>query len=226
MRCRTACGRAPAWWRKRLAQADAAAALSDADIRAQLHRHARDLGSAASRVQALALVREAAFRALRMRPYPPQLLAASLLLGGKLAEMQTGEGKTLSAGLAAAIAALAGMPVHVVTVNDYLAERDAARWRPLYEFLGLRVGAVLTAMGLPERRAAYGCDITYCTNKELVFDYLKDSVAVTGGRSGAHLALDQLARRQAATPARCCAACTSPSSTRPTASSSTKRARR
>ena len=173
-----------------LAQAEAAAALSDADIRAHLHRHARDLGSAASRVQVLALVREAAFRALRMRPYPPQLLAASLLLGGKLAEMQTGEGKTLSAGLAAAIAGCGGTPVHVVTVNDYLAERDSRTLAPLYEFLGLRVGAVLTPMGLPERRAAYGCDITYCTGKELVFDYLKDKVAVTVGRSGAHLTLD------------------------------------
>ncbi len=131
-------------------------------------------------VQALALVREAAFRALRMRPYPPQLLAASLLLGGKLAEMQTGEGKTLSAGLAAAIAGAgrhAGARGHGQRLPGRARRRTLA---PLYDFLGLRVGAVLHGMGRPERRAAYGCDITYCTNKELVFDYLRDRVAVHG----------------------------------------------
>jgi preprotein translocase subunit SecA len=136
---------------------------------------------------ALALVREAAARSLAMQPYEVQLLGAALLLRGQLAEMATGEGKTLTAGLGAALAAAAGLPVHVITVNDYLAERDAAKLAPLYHFLGLSVGVVLTGMALGARRAAYASDITYVTGKEVVFDYLKDKVACGPGRNALQL---------------------------------------
>ena len=95
-------------------------------------------------------------------------------LQGMVAEMETGEGKTLTATLPAATAALAGIPVHVVTVNDYLAGRDAEAMGPLYRALGLSVGLVVSGMDLAARRAAYACDVTYCTNKEVAFDYLKD----------------------------------------------------
>jgi len=133
---------------------------------------------------ALAGVREAATRSLGLRPYDVQLMGAALLLRGRLAEMQTGEGKTLTAGLAAALAALAGLPVHVVTVNDYLAERDAATLGPLMRFLGLDVGVVLAGMPPAMRRAQYACAVTYVTGKELVFDYLKDKVTAGTGRNG------------------------------------------
>jgi len=136
---------------------------------------------------AMALVREAAKRSLGLTPFDSQLMGAAALMAGKLAEMQTGEGKTLTAALAASVAASAGVPVHVVTVNDYLAERDAAEMRPLFGFLGLTVGVIITGMSLEARRQAYACDITYCTNKELVFDYLKDRVAAGGRSSRAQL---------------------------------------
>ncbi|WP_253262206.1 efflux RND transporter periplasmic adaptor subunit [Ramlibacter montanisoli] len=106
--------------------------------------------------------------------------------------MATGEGKTLTAGLAACVAGVAGMPVHVVTVNDYLAERDAATLGPLYAFAGLRVGVVHHGIEPAERRLAYACDVTYCTNKELVFDYLRDRVAAGGRASAAQLRSRQL----------------------------------
>ena len=163
------------------AQAGAVAALDDAALRQATRRQARLAMAAGAGVPALAAalacVREVAWRSLGLRPYPCQLMAASALLSGRLAEMATGEGKSLTAALAAAIGAAAGVPVHVVTVNDYLAARDADELRPLFAFLGLRVGAIVTGLDLDARRAAYACDITYCTNKELVFDYLKDRVA-------------------------------------------------
>jgi preprotein translocase subunit SecA len=177
--------------------AEAVAALDDAALRSQLRDGARRATAGlAPLARALALVREAAQRSLGMRPYDTQLLGASLLLRGKLAEMQTGEGKTLTAGLGAALAACAGLPVHVITVNDYLAERDAAKMRPLLAFLGASVGVVLTGMTPDERRRAYACDVTYCTGKELVFDYLKDKLACAGGPSRLALRLgDWLAGR-------------------------------
>lgn len=134
--------------------------------------------------EALVLVAELARRALGITPYPVQLVGAATLLRGRLAEMQTGEGKTLTAGLAACLGGLAGVPVHVVTVNDYLAQRDAATLGPLYALAGLRVGVIAHEVDPEDRVRAYGCEVTYCTGKELVFDYLRDRVA-TGGRASA-----------------------------------------
>ena len=142
--------------------------------------------------QAFALIREAAQRAIGQRHFDVQLLGGWVLLTGRVAEMDTGEGKTLTATLPACTAALAGMPVHVVTVNDYLAARDAEAMGPVYAALGLTVGVVKQGMDLEARRAAYGCDVTYCTNKELVFDYLKDRLVVGQVPSQTHLYLEQL----------------------------------
>ena len=121
-----------------------------------------------------AIVREIATRRLGMRPFDVQLLGGRVMLEGKIAEMETGEGKTLTATLPACAAALAGIPVHIVTVNDFLVMRDAAWMGPLYKFFGLTVGTITEGMSPEARRAAYACDITYCTNKQIVFDYLKD----------------------------------------------------
>ena len=142
--------------------------------------------------QTLALVREAAARTLGMRPHDVQMMGALSLLQGCLTEMATGEGKTLTAAVAAATAALAGIPVHVVTVNDYLAERDAETMAPLYRFFTLRVSTVVNATPAESRHAAYLCDITYCTNKELAFDYLKDRVALARSGGRVQMALDSL----------------------------------
>ncbi|HYR35386.1 MAG TPA: preprotein translocase subunit SecA [Burkholderiales bacterium] len=130
---------------------------------------------------AFALVRAAAERTIGMRHFDVQLVGGWALLQGMVAEMETGEGKTLTATLAAATAALAGRAVHVITVNDYLAERDAAALRPLYEALGLTVGCVKHGIDPEARRAAYRRDIVYCSNKEITFDYLRDRLAL-GGR--------------------------------------------
>lgn len=128
--------------------------------------------------EAFALIREAAARLLGQRHFDVQIAGGYALLQGLVAEMQTGEGKTLTATLPACTAALAGLPVHVVTVNDYLAARDADLMGPVYRALGLSVGVVTHGLTPEARRAAYACDVTYCTNKELVFDYLKDTLAL------------------------------------------------
>lgn len=128
-------------------------------------------------ITTFALIREVAWRTLNMRHHHTQIRASIALLRGEVAEMATGEGKTLAATLAASTAALMGIPVHVVSVNDYLTERDAEEMRVLYEALGLRVGVIKHDMEKEERKEAYYCDITYCSNKELVFDYLKDRIA-------------------------------------------------
>ncbi|MDJ0784046.1 MAG: prepilin peptidase [Desulfosarcinaceae bacterium] len=125
-------------------------------------------------VQAFALIRELSARTLAKRHYDVQLMGGWVILQGRLAEMETGEGKTLTATLAAATAALAGIPVHVLTVNEYLVTRDAKAMRPLYEALGLTVGAVTQEMSSEQCCAAYACDITYSTNKQVAFDYLRD----------------------------------------------------
>jgi preprotein translocase subunit SecA len=125
-----------------------------------------------------ALLREVARRELGLRHHDVQIFGALTILDGRIAEMDTGEGKTVTAALAAGLAALAGMATHVVTVNDYLAERDAATLRPFYAALGLSVGAVLHGMAPEARRAAYRCDIAYAANKELAFDYLRDRLAL------------------------------------------------
>ena len=142
-------------------------------------------------IDAFALVREQAARVLGMRPFDVQVLGGWTLLQGEIAEMQTGEGKTLTATLPAATAALAGVPVHVVTVNDYLVQRDADWMGPLYRALGLSVGIIVEGMSHEERRAAYGCDVVYCTNKQLAFDYLRDRL-VRGGLGPMRLRLDGL----------------------------------
>ena len=143
--------------------------------------------------QSFALGREAAARFLGMRHFDVQVMGGWILLNGMVAEMDTGEGKTLTATLPASTVALAGLPVHVVTVNDYLAERDAGLMQPLYQALGLSVGVVTAGMSTEARRQAYGCDVTYCTNKELVFDYLRDRIAL-GRKSGRiHLQIARLA---------------------------------
>ena len=118
----------------------------------------------AALAHAFALVREVAGRRLGKRHFPVQLMGGRVILDGGVAEMQTGEGKTLTALLPAVCMGLAGVPVHVVTVNEYLAERDAAEMEPVYNFFGLTVGRVLPEQQPPERRAAYRCDITYCVN--------------------------------------------------------------
>ncbi|MDX1698120.1 MAG: preprotein translocase subunit SecA, partial [Thiohalobacterales bacterium] len=133
---------------------------------------------------AFAIIREASGRTLGMRHHDVQLMAGRVLMNGMLAEMETGEGKTLMASLPAATAALAGIPVHVITVNDYLAGRDAEKMSPLYSFLGLSVETVREDMDEDAKRAAYAADITYCTNKQVAFDYLRDRVQLrnSGGR--------------------------------------------
>ena len=128
-------------------------------------------------IESFAIIREISGRVLGMRHHHTQIRASIAMLRGEIAEMATGEGKTLAATLAASTAALMGIPVHIVSVNDYLTERDGEEMRVLYEALGLSVGIIQHDMEHPERRAAYHCDITYCSNKELVFDYLKDRIA-------------------------------------------------
>ena len=168
---------------------DAALAEMAARLRARFRREGFAVGPAG---ECFALVREAAARTLGKRHYESQLLAGWALLQGRLVEMETGEGKTFAATLAASAAALAGYPVHVITVNDYLAARDAEEMGPLYRFLGLSVGVVVQGLARSERRAAYACAVTYCTNKELAFDYLRDRVALARRASRLHLALERL----------------------------------
>jgi preprotein translocase subunit SecA len=152
----------------------------------------------ASGSAALALLREVAYRTLGMLAHPPQVLAAWKLVCGRLIELDTGEGKTLTAGLAACLGALAGVPTHVVTVNDYLAQRDAHNLAPLFDFFGLRVGVVHSGVAQGQRGAAYAADITYCTNKDLVFDYLRDRVSGGAVRSLVQLQVRALHGQQRA----------------------------
>jgi len=128
--------------------------------------------------EAYAVVREAARRVLGMEHYRVQLIGGIVLHQGRIAEMRTGEGKTLVATLPSYLNALEGKGVHIVTVNDYLAKRDAEWMGQVHEFLGLKVGVVLNFMDNDERRAAYECDITYVTNNELGFDYLRDNMVI------------------------------------------------
>src|SRR5579885_1505303 len=126
--------------------------------------------------EAFALCREAGRRALNMRHFDVQLIGGIVLHEGKIAEMKTGEGKTLVATLPVYLNALEGKGVHVVTVNDYLAKRDAAWMGPIYRMLGLTVGVIVHDLDEEERRAAYACDVTYGTNNEFGFDYLRDNM--------------------------------------------------
>ncbi|MBQ5866781.1 MAG: preprotein translocase subunit SecA [Oscillospiraceae bacterium] len=128
--------------------------------------------------EAFAAAREAADRVLGMRPYPVQIMGGIILHQGRIAEMKTGEGKTLVAVLPCYLNALAGKGVHVVTVNDYLAKRDSEWMGKVHRFMGLSVGLVIPSMPASKRREAYAADITYCTNNELGFDYLRDNMAI------------------------------------------------
>src|SRR5512133_4343474 len=127
--------------------------------------------------EAFAVGREASRRVLKMRHFDVQLIGGMVLHYGKIAEMRTGEGKTLMATLPAYLNALSGKGVHVVTVNDYLASRDAEWMGKLYQFLGLSVGVILTNMEHADKQSAYAADITYGTNNEFGFDYLRDNMA-------------------------------------------------
>jgi preprotein translocase subunit SecA len=140
-------------------------------------RYAKEQDLDALLPEAFAVVRESARRTLGMRHFDVQLIGGIALHEGKIAEMRTGEGKTLVATLAAYLNALPGTGVHIVTVNDYLARRDAAWMGPVYEFLGLEVGVILSGQTVEEKRAAYAADITYGTNNEFGFDYLRDNLA-------------------------------------------------
>ncbi len=155
-------------------------ALSDADLVARTAKFREDIANGASLddllVPAFATVREAARRVLGMRPFDVQLIGGMVLHNGGIAEMRTGEGKTLVATLPVYLNALASKGVHVVTVNDYLAKRDAEWMGRIYKFLGLTVGIIVHGLDDEERRAAYACDITYATNNELGFDYLRDNM--------------------------------------------------
>ena len=128
--------------------------------------------------EAFAAVREAAWRVLGMKPYRVQLIGGIILHQGRIAEMKTGEGKTLVAILPAYLNAIAGLGVHIVTVNDYLARRDSEWMGKVYRFMGLKVGLIVHGLSGAQRREAYNADITYCTNNELGFDYLRDNMAI------------------------------------------------
>jgi len=161
------------------------------NLRIELRRlfHSRGLSNPLC-IRAFALIRELAERTIHLRHYDSQLMAGWVMLQGQLAEMETGEGKTLAATLAAATAALADIPVHVITVNEYLVERDAKAMGPLYQALGLTVGYVTESMAPEECRAGYACDITYCTNKQVAFDYLRDRLLLGNDRSQLRLQLE------------------------------------
>ena len=157
-------------------------ALSDDELRAKTQKFKDRLTAGETLddllVEAFAVVREAADRVLHMKPYRVQLMGGIVLHQGRIAEMKTGEGKTLVSTLPAYLNALEGKGVHIVTVNDYLAERDANWMGQVHRFLGLSVGVILNEYNNADRKAAYDCDITYITNNELGFDYLRDNMVM------------------------------------------------
>ena len=183
---------AMAVWRRREARriasraeehSDRIAALGETPLAAEIAELRtgilrRGLKTTEERAWALALMREAAYRSIDLRPHPVQLIGAAILLGGALAEMETGEGKTLTALMPAALLAMTGQPVHVITANDYLAGRDAEFAQPFFARLGLTVGAVRDGMVPDERRKAYRASVTYGAGKEVAFDYLRDRMAL------------------------------------------------
>ncbi|MBF2718091.1 preprotein translocase subunit SecA [Agrobacterium vitis] len=165
---------------------DSIKALSDAELAAKTDEFKGELAKGKTLddilIPAFAVAREASRRALGMRPFDVQLIGGMILHENAIAEMKTGEGKTLVATLAVYLNALSGKGVHVVTVNDYLASRDAAIMAKLYSFLGLTTGVIVHGMNDDERREAYACDITYATNNELGFDYLRDNMKYERGQ--------------------------------------------
>ena len=157
-------------------------AMSDEELKAQTDKLKKRLADGETLddilPEAFATVREAAVRSIGMKHYRVQLIGGVVLHQGRIAEMRTGEGKTLVSTCPAYLNALAGKGVHIVTVNDYLAERDAEWMGKVHEFLGLKVGVVLNSYTSEQRKEAYDCDITYVTNNELGFDYLRDNMAL------------------------------------------------
>ncbi len=172
--------------------------LSDGELTMRINVLRRRLYSEGLKDELVAecfgLVREVAGRKLHMRHYDVQLYGGRVMLEGKIAEMETGEGKTMTATLPAVTAALAGIPVHVVTVNDFLVARDAQWMGPIYKAFGLKVSTITEGMDLEERRQAYGRDVTYCTNKQLAFDYLKDRLLLGQENRPLHLQIEGLYR--------------------------------
>ena len=156
--------------------------MSDEQLKAQTQKFKERLAAGETLddilPEAFATVREAARRVLGMEHYPVQLIGGIVLHQGRIAEMRTGEGKTLVSTCPAYLNALSGKGVEIVTVNDYLAKRDAEWMGAVHEFLGLKVGVVLNQMTSQERQEQYRCDITYVTNNELGFDYLRDNMAI------------------------------------------------
>ena len=161
---------------------DQYAAMSDTELKAQTQnfKDRLETGENLDMIlpEALATVREAADRVLGKKPFPVQLIGAIVLHQGRIAEMKTGEGKTLVACVASYLNALSGKGVHVVTVNDYLAKTQSDEMGKVLRFLGLTVGCILHGLTNEERRAAYNCDVTYATNNELGFDYLRDNMVI------------------------------------------------
>ena len=157
-------------------------ALSDEELRAKTQEFKDRLAAGETLddllVEAFAVVREAADRTIHLKHYRVQLMGGIILHQGRIAEMKTGEGKTLVSTLPAYLNALEGKGVHIVTVNDYLAKRDANWMGKVHQFLGLSVGVILNSYDNAERQAAYNCDITYITNNELGFDYLRDNMVI------------------------------------------------
>ena len=164
------------------ALADETAALSDEELKAKTgefkarYQNGESLDDLLP--EAFAVAREASWRVLGMRPFRVQLIGGIVLHQGRIAEMKTGEGKTLVAVLPAYLNALTGEGVHIVTVNDYLARRDSEWMGKVYRFLGLSVGLIVHGLDNDERREAYNADITYGTNNEMGFDYLRDNMAL------------------------------------------------
>ncbi|MBQ7725060.1 MAG: preprotein translocase subunit SecA [Lachnospiraceae bacterium] len=167
---------------KILSLKDTMAAMSDEELKAQTVKFKKELSEGKTLddilPEAYATVREAGKRVLNMEHFPVQLIGGIILHQGRIAEMRTGEGKTLVATSPAYLNALEGKGVFVVTVNDYLAKRDAEQMGQIHEFLGLSVGLIQNGMNSQERQKAYACDITYVTNNELGFDYLRDNMAI------------------------------------------------
>lgn len=193
--------RAPRWRSERLIplfkrEARSFEGLCQADVTEQAKAMAFELRrngiNPASAARAFALVQRAAQLTLNKAHYDVQVLGGWVMLQGMVAEMQTGEGKTLTATLPAATAALAGWPVHVITTNDYLVERDAETMTPLYTSLGLTVAAVTAEMDEESRRAAYRADVVYCSNKTVVFDYLRDLIVLDDEKDDDVLRLERL----------------------------------
>jgi preprotein translocase subunit SecA len=157
-------------------------ALSDEQLRQKTDEFKKRLAAGETLddllVEAFAVVREASVRVLNMRHFPVQLMGGIVLHQGRIAEMKTGEGKTLVATLPGYLNALAGKGVHIVTVNDYLATRDSQWMGEIYKFLGLEVGLIVHGLDFEQRKKAYNADITFGTNNEFGFDYLRDNMVI------------------------------------------------